>query len=517
MDKIHALLHSLSRKQIKVLNKYLVGFSTRNEGEAKTWELAEFLLKSEKRIPTINECSLKIYHCERDSKIEKLKTRLVSKTLDSLLLDINVERKGEFDSANHMLLKVKKKAALFQVLRLSNSVIQRELSNVVLDEIVSICQKYEFYISLIDNLRFHKWSLGWRQGIKAFDKVNNEISFYEKCNSALSRATDNYYRMLMLMNFSANQDETKLDDFFKVAIHDMQNDYEETNSATVGYFLKFIEFAYAQKRKDYQFAKNVGFEMIEIIRSKQSVYRKSRLGACYDNISECNIFLGEYELALQNLKQAQSYFSIKSTDYFLSKDLQFNAVFYLNDSKTAGEICKILLNSSPAQQGDFRFAKYNFYNACVLFREGQFRECNRILSMKFELSKDRLGWEIAIRVLRIMALIELERYDEVQQMVHSLVKHIERNVRRGDTAHERDKMILKTFQLLEKEGFRKGHCPPQVCKLLEQLKEPGKSFSWQPLSPELIPVHEWMIKKFDLRPPANKIAKTSSKRKKQPA
>ncbi|TND08895.1 MAG: hypothetical protein FD123_1749 [Bacteroidetes bacterium] len=505
MEELHALIHSLSRQQIKVLKKYLVSFSTRNESESRTWDLAQLLLKSEKNIPTLNECSIKIYNHVKDSRIEKLKSRLHNKVFDSLMIDINVERKGTFDELDQVIIKVLRKSALYQTLRLSAK--SRATANEILDEIISVTKKYEMYGVLADHLKHKKWGKGWRQGFIPFNKINEEISFYEYCSLAVGKATDYYYKMLMHLNFEGNQDKKKYQEFLREAVADMTKDFEYTKSAVVGHYLKLLEMAYAQSLGDYSLAKRVGEQMLELLINNLFLSRKSRIGSCYDNIAECDIYLGNYESALQHVANAQRYFAVRSPDYYVSKEQEFFALFYMNGTEKAKETCQVLLSSSPANLGDFRFAKYTFYNACVLFKQGLFRECSHVLRMKFELTKDRLGWEIAIRVLRIMAQIELEKHDEVQLMIHSLQKHIERNVRRGDTAHERDRMILKVFQLLEKEGFRKGSGFTQARKLLAQLAEKGKPYSWIPLSPELIPVHEWVIKKFGLEKEEKPVAR----------
>ena len=129
------------------------------------------------------------------------------------------------------------------------------------------------------------------------------------------------------------------------------------------------------------------------------------------------------------------------------------------------------------------------------FRLGHFKECSRQLSLKYELSKDKLGWEIAIRILRIMTMIELNRHDEAQPMVGNLQKHIERNARKADV-NERDRLVLKLFRELDKGGFRFDSLSKATRDILAKLSETDTPWSWKPLSPELIPVHTWLLGKI---------------------
>lgn len=510
MEEIHFILHSLTRQQIKVLKKYLVSFSTRNEKVSKSWELAEFLLKSEKKIPSSEECSKKIYKQPKDSRIEKLKSRLLNKIFDALLIDINMNRKGTFDERDQVMIKMYKKIALYQTLRLSTK--HPGILNHIQHEIITYSKKYEMYPILLHHLQHNKWTTGWREGFNAFNKYNEEIAFYVRCNSALVFATDCYFNMVLQVSFEANPNKQKYEEFLHESIEKIKDDYEYTKSKSVGYYLRMLEMAYYQLHDDWQKAKLAGEDLFEMINSP-AMYRRSMLGSCHDNIAECDVHLGNYEEAIMNAQKAQKYFQPNSNNFYLSKGLEFHANFYSNKIEQANNICDILLRSTAANQGDFRVAKYNLFKACVNFKLGKFKEALTTLSMKFELSKDKLGWEIAIRLLRIMAQIELGKLDEVQNAVISLQKHLERNAPKGDV-HERDRMILRLMQLLDKEGFRKGYCTTEMSRLLLHLTETTGALAWQPFSPELIPIHVWMMNRFELNP--GKTVSTVKKKRRPP-
>lgn len=510
MNELHFILHSLNRQQIKVLKKYLIAFSTRNEKVSKTWELAEFILRSEKKIPTSDECSRKIYKQPKDSKIEKLKSRLINKIFEALLIDVNMDRKGSFDERDHIMIKTYKKVAVYQTLRLSTK--HPGILNHFQNEIINQSRKYEIYPLLLHHLQHRKWSTGWREGFNAFNKYNEEIEFFERCNKALTNATDCYYQMVLKISFEANPNKRKYREFLKDSVDQIRLDYEYTKSKSVGYYLRIMEMAYYQNDGDWAKAKSAGEELRELVKSP-ALFRKAMLGSCYDDIAECDIHLENYSEAVLNAQKAQKYFIPNSSDFYLSKGLEFHANFYSNKIEQANNICDILLRSTAANQGDFRVAKYNLFKACVNFKLGKFKEALTTLSMKFELSKDKLGWEIAIRLLRIMAQIELGKLDEVQNAVISLQKHLERNAPKGDV-HERDRMILRLMQLLDKEGFRKGYCTPEMSRLLLHLTETTGALAWQPFSPELIPIHVWMMNRFELNP--GKTVNTAKKKRRPP-
>ncbi|MFN8715094.1 MAG: tetratricopeptide repeat protein [Bacteroidota bacterium] len=493
LDKLHHLLHALNRQQIKVLKKYLVGFTTRNESETKMLELAKLLLDRKQGPPDLDYCSKVIYQAPRDSRIDKLKTRLYNKVLDSLAIDINIQRDEYEDEIHPISIKLKKKSTILQIIRFTP--LRETLGLELLNDIITIAKKYELYYILLDHLQQLKLLKSWREGPKAFYKYQEEIEYYEKCNKASLKAQDNYYKMITNAGFSANKNIDKQSEILLQYVSESKYDYHQTNSPNVGYYLRLFEIAYYQSVFDYEKAKNAGIAMLSLIENNISVYRKSRMGFAWGNISECDIYLGNYPDALISARKSLEFIAPYSADYYVNKQLELDIQLLNGDLENAQQILQELLKTNRLKQGDFRIAKFAYYEACVHFRLGHFKECSRQLSLKYELSKDKLGWEIAIRILRIMTMIELNRHDEAQPMVGNLQKHIERNARKADV-NERDRLVLKLFRELDKGGFRFDSLSKATRDILAKLSETDKPWSWKPLSPELIPVHTWLLGKI---------------------
>lgn len=493
LDKLYQLLHALNRQQIKVLKKYLVGFSTRNESETKMLELANLLLNKKQSPPDIDYCSQAIYNSKRDSRIDKLKTRLYNKILDSLAIDINIQRDEYEDEIHPVSIKLKKKSTILQIIRFTP--LRETLGLELLNDIIATAKKYEMYSILLDHLHQLKYLKSWREGPKTFQKYQEEIEYYDKCNKASLKAQDNYYQMITQTGFSAKNDVQKLSEILLEYVSQSRFDYQQTKSPSVGYYLRLFELAYYQNIQDYKKAKSAGLEMLELIHNNISVYRKSRMGYAWGNIAECDTYLGNYSQALVSARKSFEFIQPYSSDYFVNKQLEFEIQVLNGELENAQLTLQELQKTNRLKQGDFRIAKFAYYEACVHFRLGHFKECSRQLSLKYELSKDKLGWEIAIRILRIMTMIELNRHDEAQPMVGNLQKHIERNARKADV-NERDRLVLKLFRELDKGGFRFDSLSKATRDILAKLSETDKPWSWKPLSPELIPVHTWLLGKI---------------------
>lgn len=508
MEELHALLHSLSRAQLRVIRNYLSCFSSRGESDAKTLHLLQLLLEQE-QVPSLEDCSEQLYGVKPDSKVLKLKSRLKAKVMDALLLDINIERKGVLEKNELVPLKLRKKLTQFAYLQYKIGT--KPLVKQLLDEVISYSKQYEYYPGVIEGLKFKKYFKGFRIGEKEFLSINDELRFYERCNDAVNKAVDYYYLMIMRANFQGNINEKRHQRFLLESITDLKKEYEFSKSPTVGYYLKFLEQSYFENSKNYTAAREACLEQLAIVNNNVSAYRKQRVGIIYDNLAQFDILLGEYSRAINNAVAAQKHFSKKSANYLISKEIEFDSLFYAGQYLKAKSVSATLINTMPSHPGDFRYAKFRFFRANALFMLNEYREALRLLGQKLELSRDKTGWEIAIRVLIILCHIEQGDHDYVNQLIDALRRHLNRQSKVVEI-RERDKLIVKVLLQMSKRGFAQGAANEKEIQLLRQLASDDKKYKWEPLTPELIPFHEWVIKKYKIDLKSTVPAKKASKR-----
>ena len=493
MKNLYSLLHSLTRSEIRLLRISLISFAKRRQEETNTLKLLDFLLKK-KEVPTIEEACKFIYGGESDLRFKMLKSRLKSKILDSLMHSINTEKKSfQTDHVQYAMVKIKKKVALH--VQLSSSKGNHPYVKQLLNEIVFLCKEWEYYTPLAEALQYIKLRKGFRQGEKEFDELSQEIDFYENCDRAVRRANDLYYRLMMKSNFAGTPDIESIQRFINEALEQLKKDYEATQSANIAYFMMFLELAHSLNEKNYSKAKETCLRLIQLISSNKSIFRNQRIGTAYLNLGECEMHLRDYHMTIQNIQLAQEYFPKQSLNYFIAKEDELLAYFYANSIKKAAAISDELLKKVPYEAGAFRLAQYEFFKANILFIKDDYKEALKILNKKHEISKDKIGWDIAIRILTIMTLIELARYDEASLQIEGLRKHFERQSKMSEI-RERDSLILKTLVYIDKQGFTFNKLGLQNSKRLELLKSVNKKYCWEPLTPELIPFHSWAEKKY---------------------
>lgn len=490
MQALHHLIRSMSPSELRMFRASITTGAFRSEAETKTRKLFEYL-KECKEAPGSEACCQEVYGNPKDKRFKMLKLRLKGKLLDSLLNDINIERQSaQLDEYDHAGIKIRKKLAQFHQLYYTKG--NQPLTMQLLDEVISLSKKWEYYIGLVDGLRIKKLRTGFSKGEKEYNRLNEEIKFYEACYQYLNDALDMYYRLMMKSSFQGHQDGASIQEFYLQCISYLKNYHFKTNSANIGYYLGFFEIGYYQNEQDYNKAREVCMRLLQMLDKNPSANRKLRVGSTYLNLGQCDIWLNDYPSAVSHVRKAQDYFPSHGVNYAVAKEQEFLALLYGNNLKEAEQVSAELLRTTTAgAQGDFRLAKYEFYRANSLFKKKEFKEAMKILGRKHELSKDKIGWEIAIRVLTIMTQVELERYDEASLQIEGLRKHMDRHSKLKEL-RERDRLILKTLQEMEKNGYVSGQIKAGEAKLLEKLKSTDPKLRWEPVTPELVPFHEWM-------------------------
>ena len=120
-----------------------------------------------------------------------------------------------------------------------------------------------------------------------------------------------------------------------------------------------------------------------------------------------------------------------------------------------------------------------------------------MISRQLDISKDKTGWEISLRIFAIMCNIELLRLDEATMQVENLRKVIERNKEKEISA--RDRAVTGILKELSRKGFVFDQLSKKTLDALALLEGKNKDHQWQLFSAELIPFHQWMRSKMPER------------------
>ncbi|MBA3706560.1 MAG: hypothetical protein H0W84_11890 [Bacteroidetes bacterium] len=420
-----------------------------------------------------------------------LKNNLLDKVFEALTFDKHITNTSQFNEYDIAVFTLKKKLLVFKILQRALNQGKTEALYELLNRIIDSAKEYEAYDILTEALIAKKYLKGIRHGIQEFDKINEEIIFYDYCTKAVFYAIDCYYRLILNNDFVKTLSQKELDKHFQSSIQQMEIDYKKTKSQQIDYYLYILRFALCERKKDYLKAIEYCNKLLPIIKKGKVIYRDERMGFALDNLCHFYTHIGNYEAAAETAKKAQGYYIENSFNYFISKEQEFYAHMYNNDGQQALSCTEKLMDQDLVDTGEFRKSKYVYYQSCVLFSSKNFKAALDILKISLEIEKDKTRWNVSLRILNIMLYIELNKIDEAGRSLESLRKYMERATK-SDEIKSRDILIVKVLRELEKDSFEFTLKNNSIEKMRQELSEKNTPVSWEHYSAELIPFHKWL-------------------------
>jgi tetratricopeptide (TPR) repeat protein len=217
------------------------------------------------------------------------------------------------------------------------------------------------------------------------------------------------------------------------------------------------------------------------------------------NLSRCEFCMGNYKQALAYIREAQIYFNQNPLKYYTSLEQEFYIVFAMQEYDHAVKIAnKILAIVSREELGEFAFLKYSYLLANALFKLKKFPQAFTLLSKNKEISLDKAGWEIGVRILTVMTLIEMLKSDDASRAIRSLKRFFIRTEKKTPIS-ERDKKILNLLLIAERNGFVFATLNGNTDKYMKPLSSDDRTVCWEPFTHEVIPFHEWFAGKMNVK------------------
>lgn len=442
------------------------------------------------------EKARKIVSKEVDAtSFNKLVLRLSNKLLESLLLDINVNHTDAYSDWYRNRLDLRKK--IMQAFTIKGRGLDRE-AFALYDKIIKRAKEYELYDELLEVLYLKQQDLGLRLGKKEFEKYLKEIKYYQRCKAAVYRAKNWRYRHFIEEVDNKGFKNEKLG-LLTEAISDLQEEYRITKSANVGYYLYFLMMEYYMAYGYYKKSCETGLRLIELIESSPAIYMKRRLGHAYSDLADNELFIYDFDASLKHAKIAQNHYDPNEYDFEVAKEIEFKVHFYKGDIKRASDTINELLRNIQRENTPFQHDKRVYLKACVLFVQQKFKDSYKLLQKCIEIEQDQEGWNIGIRVLSILNLVEMVDLDFADARIEAMRKHIER-IKELKPVRKRDIIILKILRQLEKESFDFKTVYKKCKKNFDKLESNREDYWWKVKSPEMIVFHKWFEAKVKNEP-----------------
>lgn len=488
--KLNVLIESLTPPQVKVLRTYLNAFAGRGDENTKLGRLFD-ALSSKPGMPPEYYSNL-VYGKQNVRALIRLSSRLYYKILDSLLIDINVNRLIESEDENMMMVVLIRKMMLqYYILRLSAKTDEIGIS--LLFKAKDISEKYEFYSTLIEVAQLLKARSTAKGRNSAYANWEKQIEFYNHARDCYLRAFDWYNKYQELHNYQQNLSVAKHIEFLQKATKSLEEDYSTSRSPTVKYFHGVLSVALLEQQGNYNEAIAQCKSLLDHLNKFPAIHTRARISTQYSNIAIMEFHNGRLSEAIKYNELSISVSLPHSIDMIYKLQQKAEILFYMGLWDEALRVSDDLISTIPGHYQVLK-AKTEILRAAVLFSMKEYKQAAVLFGQKFILSADKAGWEIAVRILRIMSLVELEKNDEAETVFQNLLRYSQRTNHSFEIS-QRYKAIIKLLSVLSRAGFEISASNSKLVSQLESISE-RPELTWVYGTSELIAFDEWLRNKL---------------------
>lgn len=488
----------MDKNERTVLRNYLVSFESRKKGhKPKSLVLFELLEKYDDDDKVLSLLKKKM---PSEDARRMVITRLREKMLASLSLDINITRDEVYDERAQAQPKVLLGKLQGKILFSRG---QRKLAYFVLDRAIALAKYYELYDDLVDMLSEERiYIKAWKGTDKAFYDIVKEIEKYSACRDAVNTARQYFEEITMRYGFKGLNRlaaDPKQLEFLKERIDDLQNAFESTGSATVGYYYYFLLVEYNQLQNNLSDASEALSMLAQMLENNPAIKRKVRQASVHLNLGANDLWLHRFEEARSQFELSLTFIRKNTRNHAVISELLFYSQFYAGQLSAAEETLESLVESKYVDQSDFRRSVRSYLLGSVSFAKGEFRKVNLRLAGSHKIGEDKEGWNIGSRVLSIMLAIEREKFDYADSQITNLRQFMREGLK-GVEVRKRDKLILEILVELRKRSYDFKDTSEAKHEVLQLLSVNDPDSGWLVQIPEMICFHTWFNDKLNERP-----------------
>jgi tetratricopeptide (TPR) repeat protein len=480
------------------LRNYLGCFESRKKGhKPKSLILLDLLEKYEDDEKVMSLLKKKV---PSEDARRMVITRLREKMLASLSLDVNLIRDENYDEQGQALAAVSLGKLQGKLLVARG---QRKTGFYVLDRTIAQAKHYELYDDLVDLLCTQRVQIkAWKGTDQAFYDLVKEIENYSECRDAANLAKQYFEEVTMRYGFKGLSrlpaDKSQLA-FLKERIETLNEAFEQTSSATVGYYYYFLLVEYHQLQNNLEEASESLSKLAQMLENNPAIKRKVRQASVHANLGANDLWRHRFEDSQKEFENSLTYLRANTRNHAVITELLFYSLFYSGKLDEAEEKLESLVESKHVDQSDFRKAVRSYLLACVSFAKGEFRKVNLRLANSHHIGKDKEGWNIGSRVLSIMLAIEREKFDYADSQIVNLRQFLREGLK-GVEVRKRDKLITEILVELRKKSYDFEEVSNEKQAVLSELSKDDVDTGWLLQTPEMICFHTWFQDKLNERP-----------------
>ena len=499
--ELKELLKALKPDETKITLDYLDAFA---KSWRKKYELVDYLIRHPKaRKQTVKK---KISPATLDSTFDDLCTDTVKKVAESLALPVNTQRPGEYSSLASTRFNIRSELDVFSILQMRglNGLAKRKLWTIILQ-----ARRHELLFPLIELTRKWKILCGIEGNLKEYKKFQQLEEEAVNRYQATCAAQDAYNDYILLSEQSANNELalTVLIDGIQQAGRMLST----FGSKNLEGWLCRMQLEYYAAKRYWLLYRKAGNDFLELIDSNPRLFKRSEAYHILHQITCNDFYTYQFDSVLAHARKAKKLAKPGSNMETQILEEEGLAYFFLGQSKKAVGIFQNLVSNQTNESKSFNAIRTRYFLAASFFTEGNFKQSLSMLRQLVVLQTDEVGYNISIRTLEILSLIELGELEAADLALDNAGKHIgSLNDEQYQRLRQRDVLILKVLRHLVNSNLDFELTQTFHGKDLEKLASASPEHRWRIRSSELVIFSCWFEgkvkdEKFQISVPAQLI------------
>lgn len=417
---------------------------------------------------------------------DTLLEKVVEQARESLILRANVEKEGHYSDLFKIRFRLKKELSGAYILlgRMLNKQAIR-----MLDKIIEKSQEYELYDITFEALT-RKMILTSNTNPVDYNKTILDLNNIRKRMMLFSEANELYHSV-----YANRLNKVEKAEFSIEKIDRIKKIAEEINSINIWsyYYLLQIDAHTFQNNKD----KIIFYisELLTILKKSPIINSASRITYMFTRKAEVEFFSLKFHDAIISHTSSRGFCKSFSFAALLNESNMMKPLIYMKQYGSAFDVSNLLKKHKVDIKYPIQYLFSVYRRAVIYFLSNKYLQALKMLSKKNDLEKDKEGFNVWIRVMRILCQIELNQLEMIDYDIENFRKYLERTSKEYEV-RERDQLVLKALIELNRQSFDFHRTAEKRKGELDKLSSADRQYAWDPKSAEMVLFHEWFQSKL---------------------
>ena len=327
---------------------------------------------------------------------------------------------------------------------------------------------------------------------REFQKRSKALLQLNQTNYLVNEAAILHYSVSNMLSHKTSLDKASMKGLQK-DLDRIKEVFELTQSPLAHYYYLLSHILFYQHQLDFNHAFEYCKNYLALLQKEPSVRSKQRLGSAYFQLTEVTLLKGDLKEAKKYATETLNFFSPEETNYLIVLNSAFRIAFYRNDYTQANRILDEALRHPRLGASKMREAIWHYFKASLLLMTGEHKSALTELNEATSLLSDKMGWNLAFRVLEIMILFEGGHQDLLESKILNMRQFVKRTQKNSEFF--RPMQLIGILMELHKHNLDLRKAYPSILKKMRKLEDWHEENPFNPTSTELIRLENWIESK----------------------